>query len=91
MNRYMIKWKGMIAVSRGKTAIEAFENYNNRPLFGAHGTRFCNAYVVKYDAKTRGVEWVKYKYQGKDNLQMFVMVEKIQTKTPAQRKRRTAC
>jgi len=88
MNRYMIKWKGMIAVSKGKTAIEAFENYNSRPLFGVHGTRFCNAYVVRYDAKTRGVEWVKYKYQGKDNLQMFVMVEKIRTKTPAQRKRR---
>lgn len=76
MNRYEIGYKEKKYISKGENALEAFEKFAGRKVFG--GNNLIENYSIKqYDADTRGVEWAQYKCGWPSEGQYNVLVSRI--------------
>jgi hypothetical protein len=74
MKRYTVEYKGKRYISRGESAVDAFQRFARRQVFGSD---LIPSYeLAMYDADTRGDVWAQYRC-GYNDMPIKVMVTRV--------------
>jgi hypothetical protein len=77
INKYTINYKGKKYFYNAETAVDAFEKFSKRKVFGQD--LIWNSSLLMYDAETRGEQWAQYRVNQGETNGSLVMVEIVKT------------